>query len=93
MPIIIYGPRYYGLNPLFQEFIRRHECAHLSIPSSNEVEVNCHALISLRNDGLTEHQENAIANWQVSQGAIGVQYGGTGYNFWSSTLECAGPRS
>lgn len=92
-PYTIYGPRFSLLGRLEQEFTRIHECAHLSIPTVDEVRANCAALREMRNRGLSEEEEAELAAWVRSEGQIGLQYGGTGTAFWDATLMCAGPRS
>lgn len=91
-PTIIYSLRYYQLAPLMKQFVWLHECAHLSIPTSDEIQANCTALLQLRDMGLTHHDEQLIANWTMSAGPVGMQYGGTGEAFWALTLNCAGSR-
>lgn len=92
-PYTIYGPRFGLLGRLEQEFTRIHECAHLSIPTVDEVQANCAALREMRNRGLSADEEAELAAWVRSEGLIGFQYLGTGTAFWDATLMCAGPRS
>jgi len=89
-PIITYGPRFFLLDPLLQSFVKIHECAHLSIPTSDEIRANCTALKSMRHHGLSDDEEDEIANWTRSEGLIDLRYGGTGEAFWNATLACAG---
>ena len=91
-PAITYGPRFFGLSALLKDFVKFHECAHLSMVTNNEVQANCVALTEMRRRGLSQQQELEIARWTVSEGVIGLQYGGTGENFWRFTLQCAGAR-
>lgn len=91
-PVITYGPRMNNLNPLLQSFIKVHECAHLSTPTMDEVQANCIALTTMRQRGLSRRDEDQIANWTAAEGVIGMQYGGTGIEYWRRTLVCAGPR-
>ena len=91
-PTIIYSPRFYQLQQLTRQFVWLHECAHLSVPTSNEIQANCVALGQMRNAGLTYQDEMQIANWTMSAGPVGMQYGGSGHTFWALTLECAGHR-
>ncbi len=90
-PYIVYGPRYFQMQPLVQSFIRRHECQHTNFVT-DEIQANCGALIQMRQQGLTASQEDQIAQWTIAEGAIGLQYGGTGAVFWNLTLACSGPR-
>ena len=92
MPMITYGPRFGALPPLLKDFVKLHECAHLSIPTMNEIEANCAALRVMRQRGLSVQDEARIAQWTHAEGQIGFQYGGSGGNFWQMTLRCAGPR-
>lgn len=91
-PIITYGPRFFQLRPLLKSFVKIHECAHLSIPTSDEVLANCTALRNMRHHGLSKDEEDEIADWTRLEGVIGLQYGGTGAAFWDATLVCADER-
>lgn len=89
--IIVYGERYQRTAPLFQAFIRRHECQHAN-GVRDEIMANCGALVQMRALGLTVAQERQIAQWHAAEGTLDPQYGGTGARFWQRTLECAGDR-
>lgn len=90
-PTIILGPRYFQVAPIVRAFTDIHECAHTN-GVLDEIQANCIALQTMRNNGLPIQDEQVIAMWHVSQGVIGPQYGGTGEVFWSLTLRCAGSR-
>ena len=89
--IIIYGERYLRIAPLFQAFIRRHECQHAN-GVRDEIMANCGALAQMRALGLTVAQERQIAQWHAAEGTLDPRYGGTGARFWQRTLECTGDR-
>lgn len=89
-PLIVYGAQYLAAPPLIRMFIKRHECAHAN-GYFNEIDANCVALQSMRSEGLGRQDEEAIASWHFAMGPVGAQYGGTGTEFWSWTLACAGP--
>lgn len=91
-PTITYAPKFYNLPSLFKEFVKLHECAHVSVPTLDEIQANCIALLEMRRRGLSWQEEQQIARWTASAGLIGFQYGGTGANFWLYTIQCAGPR-
>lgn len=91
-PIIVYGPRFFTLPPLPREFVKFHECAHVSTPTIDEIQANCIALREMRHRGLSDSEEMQLALWTASEGSIGLQYGGTGQAFWQLTIRCAGPR-
>lgn len=91
-PSITYGPRFFALPPLQREFIKFHECAHVSVPTMDEIQANCIALVEMRRRGLSAQQEQQIAQWTASEGVVGFQYGGSGANFWLYTVQCAGSR-
>ena len=88
---IIYGERYQQTAPLFQAFIRRHECQHAN-GVLDEIMANCGALEQMRALGLTLEQESRIAAWHAAEGSIDARYGGSGARFWQRTLDCAGAR-
>ena len=91
-PFTVYGARYFQLSQVAQRFTRYHECAHVAVPTNDEIIANCAALRDLRFRGLSIQAESEIAAWHLSLGSVGVQYGGTGLAFWQATLTCAGPR-
>lgn len=91
-PTITYGPQYAALTPLLQSFVRLHECAHLAIPTSDEIQANCRALREMRRQGLTAENEELIAQDHYNRGVLEPKYGGSGTAFWRLTLKCAGSR-
>src|SRR5215831_12596538 len=46
-PTIVYSPTFYTLPSLVRRFTRKHECCHLTIPTTDEIEANCCALDEL----------------------------------------------
>ena len=69
-----------------------HECAHLSIPTRDEIEANCVALINMRdNNDISPHQEDILRQVHYSLTVLPPQYGGNGRVFWDATIDCAGP--
>lgn len=91
-PKIIYSPTYYKLPPNIRWLTRLHECAHLVEETQNEFIANCEALKIMRRQGLSRQEESDIADFHMSLGALGPQYGGSGAAFWRRTLEYCGKR-
>lgn len=88
-PVITYGSQFLADPPLLQQFIRLHECAHLALPTSDEIAANCFALVKLRQQGLPPPAEAFIENATVAKGVLPPKYGGSGRAFWQLTLNCA----
>lgn len=88
-PVITYGSQFLADPPLLQQFIRLHECAHLALPTSNEIAANCFALVNLRRQGLPSPAEAFIVNTTHAKGVLPPQYGGSSMAFWQLTLNCA----
>ena len=91
-PIIMLGPKYYAAPRAMREFVLIHECAHVALPTSDEIVANCTALQYARSFGMSAADETTIAGEHSRQGTVGFQYGGTGAAFWQLTVACAGPR-
>lgn len=93
-PAITYGPMFFNLPPLMQELTKIHECMHVSVPTMNEFDANCRALVTMRQRGLTDGDENYIAQFHLlpELQALPPQYGGSGRAFWTRTIQCAGRR-
>ncbi|WP_440090772.1 hypothetical protein [Pseudomonas putida] len=81
LPTITYGPTFYQLPPLMQQFTYFHECAHLVEQTSNEFVANCRALQLMKSQGLSPAQESAIASIHMNIGPLPPQYGGSGAFF------------
>jgi hypothetical protein len=88
-PTIYYGKRFETLDPAQQRFVQRKECAHLSVPTVDEVLAACHALRQLRGDGLSTSEERSLGSWLASGGAAGFNYKGTAPAFWDAIVQCA----
>jgi hypothetical protein len=88
-PTIYYGKRYAALEPLQQRFVQRKECAHLSVPTVDEVQAACHALRELRSTGLGSQDERRLETWLAAEGVKGFTYKGSGDAFWRAIAQCA----
>jgi hypothetical protein len=53
----------------------------------DEIAANCEALKTLRRRGLTQEQEQFIAEFHSSIGPLPAQYRGSGSAFWEATVE------
>ena len=89
-PTIYYGKRYAALSPLQQRFVQRKECAHLSVPTVDEVQAACHGLKQLRETGLSAQDEQLLAAWLATEGATGFTFKGGAQAFWDGIVQCAG---
>ena len=70
-------------------FVYFHECAHLTIPTSNEVTANCEALKQMRAEGeIDDRGERTVQRLMESLPTLPPQYGGSGRAFWRATMEC-----
>lgn len=75
--------------PIMWRFIYYHECAHLEIPTTDEVRANCAALLQMRNrENMTPYEEQIIASSVMSRPVLPPQYGGSGTAFWNATMRC-----
>jgi hypothetical protein len=92
-PYIVLGPTFFQLPSLMQHFTRLHECAHLTLPTYDEIAANCEALRISRMQGLSVQDEEFIANFHRSVGTVSPIYGGTGTAFWNFTIRRCGPRN
>jgi hypothetical protein len=91
-PTIYYGKRYAALTAQQQGFVRRKECAHLSVPVAGEVAAACHALRELRGAGLSAREEQELGAWLAGGGAAGFAAKGTPQAFWDAIARCAQER-
>jgi hypothetical protein len=91
-PTIYYGKRYAALSELQQRFVQHKECAHLSVPTVDEVQAACHGLKALRAVDLSAQDEQQLAAWLAGEGAKGFAYRGTPQAFWDAIAACAGAR-
>jgi hypothetical protein len=74
------------------DYIFYHECAHASVPTTDEVIANCRGLVAMRRDGRSSRAiEEMLGRFHASLGWMGAQYGnGYGADYWQRTLQCAG---
>ena len=69
-----------------------HECAHLSLPTRDEIRANCVGLINMRkNNDILPREEAILREVHYSLNVLPRQYGGNGRVFWDATIKCAGP--
>jgi hypothetical protein len=95
LPFILFNISRLSQYPaIVTRFTYYHECAHLQIPTSNEIDANCTALRNMRANGdLTAREEELVEMATRSTGILAPQYGGSGDAFWDATIACAGERS
>jgi hypothetical protein len=79
VPTITYGPMYFSLPPLVQRLTARHECAHLAVPTTNEIQATCAALYEIQ---FNADQKHYLRVFFDQLGPVGPQYGGTGAAYW-----------
>lgn len=89
-PMIIFDvnilPR---LPAIVKRLVYYHECAHLSLPTLDEVRANCEGLRRMRGNGdISPSQEDELRNIFYSLGSLPPQYGGSGKVFWDNTMRC-----
>lgn len=85
-PTITYGPIFYTLPPLMQEFTRYHECAHLAMRTQDEYQANCAALKELMSRGASQQELAFVERFHMDIGLLPPQYGGSGAAFWQGTV-------
>ena len=74
-------------------YVYYHECAHLSVPTWNEIEANCVGLLNMRkNNDISRREETVLRRVHYALKYLPPQYGGTGKILWDATMRCAGPR-
>jgi hypothetical protein len=93
-PYIIFDPVQIAAKPPYErKFIFFHECAHVAIPTLDEVAANCRALIEVRSRGLlSPAEEQGLEAATRALGPLQPIYLGSGTAFWNATVACAGPR-
>jgi hypothetical protein len=78
------------LPPIVTRFAFYHECAHLVLRSTDEVQANCEALKQMRAHGeLSRADELLLQQEHYRLTALGSRYLGTGRALWDATVECA----
>ena len=92
-PIIIFDVQELRQYPeIVVRYTYYHECAHLSIPTTDEIEANCVGLLNMReNNDVSPHEEKILRKVHYSLPFLPPQYGGSGRVFWDATIDCAGP--
>ena len=93
-PTIIFDVSQLGRFPVIvARFTYYHECAHLSLPTTDEIRANCEGLRQMRTNGdISRRQEDQLRRLHYSLGPLGPQYGGSGRVLWDRTIQCAGHR-
>jgi hypothetical protein len=72
------------------DYIYFHECAHAHVPTSDELVANCVGLIDMRAAGRSSPSiEEQLRVFHAGLGNMGPRYG-TGADYWTRTLKCAG---
>jgi hypothetical protein len=70
-----------------------HECAHLVLRTTDEVQASCEGLKLMRAKGeLTQGDELIVKREHQRLSALGVKYLGNGKALWDATFECASAR-
>ena len=90
-PIIVFNRFELGrYPPVVELFAYHHECAHLTLPTTDEVLANCEGLLAMRRSGdITPALEATLRDTHYSFTELDLQYGGSGRAFWDATVECA----
>jgi hypothetical protein len=82
-----------GLPSIVARYVYYHECAHLTVPTTNEFMASCQGLKAMRHRGhITTSQEETLRRVHYSLPSLGPQYGGSGRALWEGTVACAGRR-
>ena len=91
-PVIIFDVNQLRRYPLIvARYTYYHECAHLKLPTTDEVLASCEGLQRMRNNGdITQADERILRDVHYSLQILGPQYGGSGKVFWDNIIECAG---
>jgi hypothetical protein len=81
------------LPPIMTRFTFYHECAHLVLRSSDEVQASCEALKRMRaNRELGPGDEPVVRREHERLSFLGVKYLGNGRALWQATTACADAR-
>ena len=91
-PVITFDAQQLRQYPLIlARFVYYHECAHLSIPTLDEIEANCEALINMRqNNDISPDEENILRDVYYSLPPFLLRDGRNGRALWDATIACAG---
>lgn len=90
-PVIIFDAGQLSkMHPIMARFTYYHECAHLSVPTWDEVKASCIGLKNMRKAGhVSQNEEEIIGEITKSVGPLPPKYLGSGAALWKATLQCA----
>jgi len=75
---------------IMTRFTFYHECAHLVLRSTDEVEASCYGLKQMRSSGeLLPGDELTVRREHERLAFLGTKYMGTGSALWQATAACA----
>ncbi len=81
------------LPPIMTRFTFYHECAHLVVRTTDEVQASCEGLKQMRARGeLSQADELIVKREHQRLSVLGVKYLGNGRALWDATLQCASGR-
>jgi hypothetical protein len=81
------------LPPIMARFTFYHECAHLTLRTTDEVQASCEGLKQMRaKRELSPADEAIVRQEHYRLTALGSLYLGTGRALWDATIACAGAR-
>jgi hypothetical protein len=91
-PVMIFDvSQLMNMPPIMTRFTYYHECAHLAVPTWDEVRANCIGLNNMRLAGhISKSEEQIVAQITSAVGPLPQKYGGSGLAFWEATVQCAG---
>jgi hypothetical protein len=76
--------------PIVTRFAFYHECAHLVLRTTDEVQANCEALRQMRaHRELSRSDELLLQEEHYRLTGLGSRYLGSGRGLWDATMECA----
>jgi hypothetical protein len=79
--------------PIMARFTFYHECAHLTLRTTDEVQASCEGLKQMRaKRELSAADEVIVKQEHYRLSALGPLYLGTGRALWDATVACAGAR-
>ncbi|MFL6797327.1 MAG: hypothetical protein ACJ8F3_07935 [Xanthobacteraceae bacterium] len=90
-PMMIFNPAALAqVAPIVTRFAFYHECAHLVLRSTDELQANCEALKRMRaRRELAAGDEATLKQEHYRLTGLGQQYLGTGKALWDATISCA----
>lgn len=81
------------LPAIMTRFTFYHECTHLVLRSTDEVQASCEGLKLMRKNGELAREDELIVKREHERLTfLGVKYLGTGRALWEATAACAGTR-